>query len=97
VNCPKTNKVQHKSLDAARAHAKSISRAGKGLAFPYPCPFCGQWHVTKRKQKRPETEGLVSLAAAFRRAEAKRPDSPKTYAAASRPRQAPETLGERLL
>jgi hypothetical protein len=97
MNCPRTNKVQHKTLDAARAHAKSVARAGKGLAFPYLCPFCGQWHVTKRKQSRPGPEGLVSLAAAFRRAETKRPDSPKNNAAASRPRQAPELLGERLL
>jgi hypothetical protein len=41
-------KRQHPSLEAAAAEAQRLQRYSKRYT-PYRCPWCGGWHVGKRK------------------------------------------------
>lgn len=40
------SKLRHFTLKAAEAHADRLSRGqGEDNIEPYPCKFCGGWHV----------------------------------------------------
>jgi hypothetical protein len=45
-------KQVHKSVGAAEAHLRSLNRFHDVPAqlTPYLCPFCGCWHVGRRRQ-----------------------------------------------
>jgi hypothetical protein len=41
-------KVRHNDFEAALAHAKRQRAVHGEVVVPYPCHFCGGWHVGRR-------------------------------------------------
>lgn len=48
-----SGKHRHKSLGAALAHLRSLVRRGMAdnRMRPYPCPWCGHWHVGRAREQ----------------------------------------------
>ena len=50
MRCLKTGKIQHRNMAAANKHAAVYLMTTGWLAIAYKCPWCGYFHVTRKKQ-----------------------------------------------
>jgi hypothetical protein len=63
-------KIRHKDIGGAVAHARNLSRTGKGTGrAPYHCGHCGGWHVGRTGAGRLDSlnRAFAELAAKDRR------------------------------